>query len=311
MRALRILLADDHAAVRRELRALLEETEWRICGEARDGAEAVEMAGRLRPDVVLLDVTMPGLDGLEAARRIRRNLPQAQVVVLTTHAIDAVDEEFRRAGALAVVSKPHADRSLVAAIELVRPRAAPIHLAGSVVAGRRHIAAFFHTEEERYRVLGPFIAEGLQRGEKAVHLIDPPDRRVHFQQLRKRGIDVDQAEARGQLQLVSWADTYWRGGRFDLNAMLTRVREIIDDGLAEGRPLTRALAHMEWALQDRPGVEQLAEYETRLNDVLEDYDDVVICAYDLTKFPAALITDVMRGHPAVVIDGSLQKTPVR
>jgi DNA-binding NarL/FixJ family response regulator len=307
MRTLRILIADDHAAVRRAIWSLLEsETEWRICGEASDGVEAVEMAGRLRPDVVLLDMTMPGLSGLEAARQIRQNVPEAQVVVLTTHALDVLEEEFRRAGARAIISKPDADRSLIPAIETVRPRRGPVHLAGSVVGRHRHIAAFFHSDEERYRVLGPFIAEGLQHEEKALHIIDPPNRGVHIAHLREQGIDAARAEARGQLELVPWDKAYLRGGHFDQRAMLALIREFVDGGAPQGYPLTRLIAHMEWASEDSPGVADLVEYETRLNDVLEDYDDIVICAYDVPRFPAAIITDVMRRHPAVIIDGSLQ-----
>ena len=66
---------------------------------------------------------------------------------------------------------------------------------------------------------------------------------------------------------------------------------------------------MEWALGDRPGVEDFAEYEARLNGVLPNFDDVVVCVYDLTKFPASTIIDVMRAHPAVVLGGSLRANP--
>ena len=306
MRALQILIADDHAAVRREIRTLLEsEPEWRICGEAVDGHKAVDLAGRLRPDVVLLDVTMPGLGGLEAARRIRQDVPDARIVVLTTHATEVVDEPCRRAGAAAVISKADAP-SLVAAIETMRPPRPPVHLAGSTVGRHRHIAAFFHSYDERYRVLGSFIAEGLQRDEKALHIIDPPDRDIHLQRLRERGIDVDAAEARGQLQLLPWHDAHLRGDRFDQDAMLELAREIVDSGSPRGYPLTRVIAHMEWALEERPGVGDLVEYEARLNPLLDDYDDVVICTYDVSRFPENVIAGVARAHPAVSVDGALR-----
>jgi DNA-binding NarL/FixJ family response regulator len=308
MRALRILIADDHAAVRRGIRSLLDsEPQWRVCGEARDGIEAVDLASRLRPDVVVLDVTMPRLNGLEAAREIGQHVPAAKIVVLTTHGLDVANEELRRAGSHAVVAKAEADRSLIAAIEKLRPRRAAVHLAGSVVGRRRHIAAFFHSEEERYRVLASFIDEGLGRDEKALHIIDPPSRAVLLQQLRERGIDADGAEARGQLELVPWHEAYLRGGHFDENAMLTLIRTFIESGVPPGYPLTRLVAHMEWALEDLAVVRDLVRYESRLNDVLDDYDDVVICAYDLARFPADLITDVARAHPAAVIDGSLRR----
>jgi DNA-binding NarL/FixJ family response regulator len=308
MRALRILIADDHAAVRRGIRSLLDsEPQWRVCGEARDGVEAVDLASRLRPDVVVLDVTMPRLDGLAAAREIGQHVPDAKIVVLTTHGLDVANEELRRAGSHAVVAKAEADRSLIAAIEKLRPRRADIHLAGSVVGRRRHIAAFFHSEEERYRVLASFIAEGLAGDEKALHIIDPPSRAVHLQQLRDRGIDGEGAEARGQLELVPWQETYLRGGRFDENAMLALMRTFVESGSPSAYPLTRLVAQMEWALENFDGMRDLIRYEARLNDVLDDYDDVVICAYDVARFPADVITDVARAHPAAVIDGSLRR----
>jgi DNA-binding NarL/FixJ family response regulator len=310
MPALRILIADDHAAVRRGIRSLLESHgQWNVCGEAADGEEAVEEAGRLRPDVVLLDVSMPKLNGLEAARQIRRSVPAAQFLVLTMHGSDQLPEEARRAGVRKIVMKSDADRSLIGAIESLRAPEREIPLAGSIVRQWRHIAAFFHSEEERYRVLAPFISDGLAVGEKALHIINPPDRDRHVRRLTGAGIDVSGAEARHQLLLLPWDKVYLRDGRFDQHAMIGLLRRLLDDGSAEGYPLTRGIAHMEWALQDRSGVHDLVEYEARLNDVLAEYDDVVICAYDLTKFTGELILDVLRSHPMIIIAGSLRENP--
>jgi hypothetical protein len=76
-----------------------------------------------------------------------------------------------------------------------------------------------------------------------------------------------------------------------------------------GYPLTRVLAHMEWALLDKPGVDNLLEYETRLNHVLPKYDDPVVCTYDLSKFGASVTMDILRTHPVVIIGGVLQENP--
>ena len=76
--------------------------------------------------------------------------------------------------------------------------------------------------------------------------------------------------------------------------------------MPQGYPLTRMIGHLEWALEDWPGVHDLVEYETRVNDVLDDYDDVVICTYDVSRFPETLIANVARAHPAVIVDGSLR-----
>ena len=308
MPELRILIADDHAPLRRSIRSLLEShPQWSVCGEAADGEEAVEEAGRLKPDVVLLDVSMPKLNGLEAARRIRQSVPTAQLLVLTMHSSDQLPEEARRAGAREVVMKSDADRSLIEAIESLRAPDRAIPLAGSVIRQWRHVAAFFGSEEERYRVLAPFIADGLAVGEKALHIIDPPDRDRHVRRLTEAGIDVAGAEARHQLVLLPWEEAYLRDGRFDQHAMIGLLRQLLGEGTAQGYPLTRGIAHMEWALQDRLGVHDLIEYEARLNDVLAECDDVVICAYDLTKFTAALILDVLRSHRMVIMAGSLRE----
>ncbi len=150
-----------------------------------------------------------------------------------------------------------------------------VHLAGSVLDRARHVCAFFHTRDEEYRVLMPFIAEGFECGDRAFHIVDPQHRTDHIERLRFEGIDVDSAEARGQLAVLPWEEAYLRGGHFDQNAMLALIEEVLIEGKAKGFPLTRLVANMEWALEDRPGVEDIVEYETRLNFVLPKYDDAV------------------------------------
>jgi hypothetical protein len=153
---------------------------------------------------------------------------------------------------------------------------APITLAGATLDKWRHVCAFFHSSEEEYRVLTPFIAEGLRRGEKAFHIVGPHERAEHLDRLRQANLDVDDAEATGKLEVRLWEQAYLRDGRFDQNRMLALIEEVLQGGAAAGFPLTRLVAHMEWALEDRPGVNDLVEYETRLNYVLPKYKDPVI-----------------------------------
>jgi DcmR-like sensory protein len=152
----------------------------------------------------------------------------------------------------------------------------PIRFAGSVLDAQRHVCALFHSHDEEYRVLLPFITEGFERGEKAFHIVDPALRAAHCQRLTSGGIDVEAAEKSGQFQLRNWADAYLREGHFDQDKMLALIEEVLDGGKQQGFPLTRLVAHMEWALEDRPGVDDLVEYETRLNYVLPRYKDPVI-----------------------------------
>lgn len=118
---LRILIADDHEVARRGIRALLESHQgWEVCGEAKDGREAIELAHKMKPDLVLLDIGMPNLNGLEAARQILAVYPEAAILILTMHDTDQVVREVLRAGARGFLLKSDAGRDLVAAVEALQ-----------------------------------------------------------------------------------------------------------------------------------------------------------------------------------------------
>jgi DNA-binding NarL/FixJ family response regulator len=118
MSALRLIVADDHEVVRKGVRALLEsQTGWSVLDEAVDGREAVEHAKRLRPDVVVLDISMPGLNGFEATRQIRKVSPESEVLILTMHDSEQVVRDVLLAGARGYVLKSDVGRDLVAAVE--------------------------------------------------------------------------------------------------------------------------------------------------------------------------------------------------
>ena len=119
--AFRILVADDHEIVRRGLCALLRnQPEWDVCGEASDGREAVEKVLALKPEVVILDIGMPNLNGLEATRQILKTNPQVKVLILTLHDSDSVVQEVLNAGARGFLLKTDAARDLVAAVDALR-----------------------------------------------------------------------------------------------------------------------------------------------------------------------------------------------
>lgn len=184
-----------------------------------------------------------------------------------------------------------------------------VQFAGGDLGGQRHICAFFNGIDEEHRVLRSFIKDGLEQGEKAFHVVDPELRDEHLKLLAEAGINVPQAIDTGQLEVWHWQDAYLRGDGFDQNAMLALIEQVLQSADKAGYPLTRMLAHMEWALLDKPGVDNLVEYEARLNYVLPKYDDPVVCTYDLSKFGASVAMDILRTHPVVIIGGMLQENP--
>jgi DNA-binding NarL/FixJ family response regulator len=118
---LRILVVDDHAVVRRGVRSLLESHEgWEVCGEATTGRDAVAQNLRLRPDVVVMDLSLPELNGLDATRQILKDSPRTEILVLTMHHSEELARDVLQAGARGYVLKSDADESLIAAVESLR-----------------------------------------------------------------------------------------------------------------------------------------------------------------------------------------------
>jgi DNA-binding NarL/FixJ family response regulator len=117
-RQLRILVADDQPYMRRAVKALLEsQNGWVVCGEAADGLEAIQKTGELQPDVIVMDMIMPNLNGLEATRRIHREFPDTHVLILTLHDVPELIKLVQTAGAQGLVLKSDSNRVLILAVE--------------------------------------------------------------------------------------------------------------------------------------------------------------------------------------------------
>jgi hypothetical protein len=175
--------------------------------------------------------------------------------------------------------------------------------------GKRHICAFFNGMGEHYRVLRSFIKDGFDQGDKAFHLVDPDRREDHLRRLSDAGIDVEEAIDSGQLEVHPWEDGPLHGGRFDQDTWLAGFEDVLRSGPSSGYARTRFLAQMEWALADMPGIDDMIEFEARVNYVVPKYDDSVICAYDLSRFGAGTVIYALRRHPMVIIGGLLQENP--
>ena len=122
MRALRILIADDSDAVRRGvIRLLSPQTDWHVCGEAANGSEAIEKARELTPDLILLDISMPGMNGLEAARLLRKESPSVKILVISQNDPKLLLPQVLAAGADGCVDKGRLGSDLVGCIKSVKP----------------------------------------------------------------------------------------------------------------------------------------------------------------------------------------------
>ena len=114
----RILIADDHEVVRQGVRKILAaRPEWEICGEATNGQEAIHLAGELRPDAIIMDITMPVMSGLEAARKLTSNKTSAPILIFTMHESRSLGESVKEVGARGFVFKSRAARDLIKALE--------------------------------------------------------------------------------------------------------------------------------------------------------------------------------------------------
>jgi DNA-binding NarL/FixJ family response regulator len=169
MHRLRILIADDHSVVRAGLRALLESRPgWEVVAEAADGREAVEKATKLKPDVAVLDIGMPLLNGVEATRRIRSSTPSTEILILTMHESDDLVQQVVNAGARGYILKDEADRVLIAAVD----------------AARHH---------------KPYFSSRISNARSAEELTTPPDgTKVSRQRLTPREREILQLLAEGK-----------------------------------------------------------------------------------------------------------------
>jgi hypothetical protein len=188
-------------------------------------------------------------------------------------------------------------------------KTAPISFAGSELGEQRHVCAFFNSDDEEYRVLLPFIKDGFECGHKAVHVVNPNQHHDHLQRLAAVGIDFTGAQQSGQLELRTNTGTYLREGRFDQDRMLQAFEELASGNAKEGFPLSRIVCRMDWAAEDQSHVDNLVEFDARVNDVWRRHEDAVICTYHLGKFGGETVVDIMRTHPMVIIGGILQRNP--
>jgi len=186
---------------------------------------------------------------------------------------------------------------------------APISLAGSQLCELRHVCAFFSTDDEEYRVLLPFIKDGLECGDKAVHVVNPHQHDEHLHRLAASGIDSTTALQTGQLDVRLNTEAYLRNGKFDPDRMLGTFEQLASGNANGGFPLSRIICRMDWVVGDESRLEDVIQFESRVNEVWNRHDDAVICTYNLTKFGGDTVIDILRTHPMVIVGGILHQNP--
>ncbi|MGV3740847.1 MAG: MEDS domain-containing protein [Burkholderiaceae bacterium] len=173
-----------------------------------------------------------------------------------------------------------------------------------------HVCAFFNSRDEEYDVLNPFFKEGIDQGEKNLHIVNPAHAADHRARLGDAGIDVHRCEACGQLEILPWQNAYLSdNGTFNKHKMLAMVDHVTSKGLDAGYKRVRIMGDMDWMFSDVPGAADIIQYECEVNEVLTRNRQPAVCVYDISKLSGAMMMDILRTHPLSLIDGVVQENP--
>jgi len=196
-------------------------------------------------------------------------------------------------------------------LRAARQPSRPFRLLDTEIQGGGHVCGLFDGPDDLYRRLLPFVVEGISRGERAIHIVDPAKRREHLDRLAAAGVDVREAVERGQLEVRDWAETFLLDDPSEPERTVGLVITLLDEGPTLGYPATRAIGFMEWALERAPGVvETITSHEALLDVALRQSSDAVICAYDVRRHRPAVIADVLDIHPYALVEGGLRMRQV-
>jgi len=185
----------------------------------------------------------------------------------------------------------------------------PIRLAGVNLGRHRHVCAFFDNQDQEDKVIIPFLKEGIDRGERAFWISSTEMRTPLLQKLRHAGTEVAMAEKRDQLKVDQWGKRIVGNKRFDQDAMLERIEGVLSEGRQKGFGLTRFVGRMDWVREYNVGINELVEYETRLNRIWQKFNDPVICVYDLSRFNAGALVNILRTHPVAIVGDVVAENP--
>jgi hypothetical protein len=187
----------------------------------------------------------------------------------------------------------------------VIPTSLAVGISGVQLTPGDHICAFYPSLAERDEILIPYLREGLEAGDKCICIVDATDSEGVLSALGTESSRLD----RQQLEVQRAQDTYLRDGSFSIESMLEFWDRSIGAAVSGGFAFARAVGEMTWALLQMPGVEELVEYEARLNRFLPCYPQVILCLYELDRFSGEVLVDVLKTHPKVMLGGMVLDNP--
>lgn len=182
-------------------------------------------------------------------------------------------------------------------------------ICGQVIRGKKHICAFVDSREEQYEILMPFLREGFAQADYIFSVMDEANAGEYRCRCHEAGIDLAAHEASGKAPVLGFEDTYLKDGRFSADSMIALIRKCVKESRAKGYPRMRGFGEMHWALSGLPGTEELIEYESRVNEVWDEYQDPILCVYDVNKFSGRVLMDVLATHPKVILGGKIVENP--
>jgi DcmR-like sensory protein len=185
----------------------------------------------------------------------------------------------------------------------------PLGLLDRSVPSGTHICTFFSGQAGLDEVVMPFLAEGIRTGQRCICILESLSPAEILAGLGRR-VDLGRSVETGQLELATPADAYLRTGKFRTDDMLDFWREEAAKVLSAGEfSLTRATGEMPSVLDQPEGRTEFFRYEARLNEVISNYPQVILCLYDLQRFGAQVLMDALRTHPMAVVDGMVHDNP--
>lgn len=188
------------------------------------------------------------------------------------------------------------------------PSLATPGVAGLPLGPGDHVCAFYRGLAERDEILIPYLQEGLRAGDKCICVVDATDPEAVLAALSAEPDIGPRLETR-QLDVQRSRDTYLRNGGFSITRMLDFWDVTVGGAIVGGFSFARAVGEMTWALRQMPGVEDLVRYESQLNRFLPRYPQMILCLYDLERFSGAILVDVLKTHPKVIMRGMLLSNP--